>query len=287
MRLRKPHYIAILVGLGIIILDFIFFLKTKTFFFIFGLAILLSLIPFFIDLVYGAKKEKEKEEMFIEFVSDLNESVKTGIPISKSILNISKRNYKALDVHVKKLANQIMLGIPLKKALETFARDSRSNIIARTIELISQAERAGGKIESILESALVNVQEISEIKKKRTAAIHGMVMQGYIIFFIFLIIMVFVQLKFIPAVLSTLSGLEAAGTQVGGFGAFGVGLTPATTDVEFINNLVLALILMQGFFTGFVISKLSEGKLFAGLKHSFILMALSFLILEGAKLFIK
>ncbi|MEM2479100.1 MAG: hypothetical protein QXJ92_02840, partial [Candidatus Pacearchaeota archaeon] len=123
MRLRKPHYIAILVGLGIIILDFIFFLKTKTFFFIFGLAILLSLIPFFIDLVYGAKKEKEKEEMFIEFVSDLNESVKTGIPISKSILNISKRNYKALDVHVKKLANQIMLGIPLKKALETFARD--------------------------------------------------------------------------------------------------------------------------------------------------------------------
>ncbi|MEM4357893.1 MAG: type II secretion system F family protein [Candidatus Pacearchaeota archaeon] len=281
MKLKKSHYIAFIISSIVIILDFIFFFKTGTFFFVFGLSILLTTLPFILDLIYAAGKEKEKEEMFIEFLADLSESVKTGIPISRSILNISKRNYKALDVHVKKLANQIILGIPLRKALDIFAMDTRNKIIGRTIELIGQAERAGGKIESILDAAVTNVREIEDIKKKRGAAIHGMVMQGYIIFFIFLIIMVFIQLKFIPAVLETMGslggGLEIAGIQAGA----------GTVNIEFLNNIVLALILIQGFFSGLVISKLSEGKLLSGIKHSFILMAISFLILEGAKIFIK
>ena len=46
--------------------------------------------------------------------------------------------------------------------------------------------------------------------------------------------------------------------------------------------IFLYLILVQGFFTGFVIGKLSEGSIKAGVKHSFTLMFLAFLISAGA-----
>ena len=281
MKLKKYHYITIVIALAVIVFDFLWFWQKRPFFFIFGLAIIFVLFPFVADFVYSMGKEKEKEEMFLEFMTDLSESVKTGIPISRSIINISKRNYKSLDKHVKKLANQIALGVPLTKALETFAKDTRNKIIGRSVELISQAERAGGKIEDIITAAVVNVREIEEIKKKRSSAIHSMTMQGYIIFFVFLLIMVFVQMKFIPEMLKTLGGFEQTGFE------FGLALQTAPIDLDFVNKVVLVLIVVQGFFSGIVISKLAEGKLLSGLKHSFILIAISFLILEGARALMK
>jgi len=280
MKLKKYHYITLIFVLFAIIFDFILFYHTKMFFFVLGLSLLILAFPFFFDLIYKTEKEKEKEEMFLEFLNDLAESVKTGTPISRSIINISKRNYKALDHHVKKLASQITIGIPLTEALEIFARDTKNKVIARAIELISQAERAGGKIESVLEASVRSVREIQEINKKRAAAIHNMVMQGYIIFFIFLIIMVVVQVKFIPIMLETLGGLSQGGYELG------IVSGAAPVSVEFLNTIVFVLILIQSFFTGIVIGKLSEGKILTGLKHSFILIVLSFLILQGVKLFI-
>ena len=49
----------------------------------------------------------------------------------------------------------------------------------------------------------------------------------------------------------------------------------------------LFLLIIQGFFAGLVIGKLSEGNVKAGLKHSFILMMLAWLITTGARAFIR
>jgi len=40
---------------------------------------------------------------------------------------------------------------------------------------------------------------------------------------------------------------------------------------------------VQGFFAGLVIGKLSEGSTKAGLKHSFIMMALAYLMTTGVR----
>ena len=44
---------------------------------------------------------------------------------------------------------------------------------------------------------------------------------------------------------------------------------------------LLALILVQSFFTGFVIGKISEGTMKDGVKHSFILLAITLVISTG------
>lgn len=278
MKLKKYHFITIIFVIIALLINFIFFFNEeniKIFYFITGLSLLILCFPFFFDLIYKIEKEKEKEEMFIEFLLNLSESVATGVPISRSIINISKRNYGALDYHIKKLANQISLGISLNKAFSTFSNEAKNKIISRAIELISQAERAGGKIENILESTVRSVKEIQEVNKKRIIAVHSMIVQGYIIFFIFLIIMIIIQLKFVPEMFKVISA------QTGEYQIL------SKVNVELFNNLIFFLIIIQALFSGIVIGKLSEGKILSGIKHSFILVALSFLIFQGVKLFLK
>jgi len=49
---------------------------------------------------------------------------------------------------------------------------------------------------------------------------------------------------------------------------------------------MIYLLIMQGLFTGLVIGKLAEGNLKAGVKHSFVMTAISLLIYTGAKAFV-
>ena len=70
------------------------------------------------------------------------------------------------------------------------------------------------------------------------------------------------------------SGLGIAG--VGGIG----GGEPI--DQQELSNAFLYLLLIQGFFSGLVIGKLSEGTIKPGIRHSFVLMLLAFLISAGA-----
>ena len=262
-------------GLGLIlILVSYFFLDRENFPIFIGLSILIGILPVIIRITRENRIAQEKEEMFLEFARNLVESVKTGTPISKSIINMANKNYGVLTSHVKKLANQISLGIPLNQGLKVFAKDVNNKAISRALTLIGQAERAGGDIGEILEAVAGAVNMSDKLKKERRATISTLVVQGYIIFLVFIVIILVMQFQIIPMV----SGIGSVGGSLG-FGGGGFGST-GNVEVEQgqISNAFLYLILVQGFFTGLVIGKLSEGNIKAGVKHSFALMVLSFMI---------
>lgn len=279
MEVKKIHYIGIGAGLLIIALSFLF-KDTKLFFFIVGMGVLSAILPFVISLIAETRAETEKEEMFLEFTRNLVESVKTGTPISKSIMNLRDKGYGVLGPNVKKLANQISLGIPLNIALEVFAKDVDNKTVSRTIILIGQAERAGGDIGEILEAVAEAVSISDKLKKERKAAISTLVVQGYIIFFVFMIIILIMQFQILPMV----SGIAELGSI--GSGTFAeVGATGGeAVDQAAMSNSFLYLLLIQGLFTGLTIGKLGEGGLKAGVKHSFALMLISFVVSAGANI---
>jgi flagellar protein FlaJ len=279
MEINKIHYIGIGFGLAIIALSFLFS-GAKIFYLIIGGGVLISVLPFVISLINESRIESEKEEMFLEFTRNLVESVKTGTPISKSIINLKGKAFGVLGPNIKKLANQISLGIPLNLALQVFSKDVDNITVSRTIILIGQAERAGGDIGEILESVAEAVSISDKLKKERKAAIATLVVQGYIIFFVFMIIILIMQFQILPMV----SGIAELGSigegtfaKVGGGG----GEVIAQDD---ISNSFLYLLLVQGFFTGLTIGKLGEGGVKAGIKHSFALMLISFVVSAGANI---
>lgn len=266
-------WIGILVGVIAIGISFIF-TGTSLFFLIFGFGVIIGALPFVISTIKETSTNTEKEEMFLEFARNLVESVKTGTPISKSILNVKNRNYGVLTPHIKKLTNQISLGIPLNQALQTFSKDVNNRTIARALTLIGQAERAGGDIGVILESVANAVSLSDKLKKERKASIQTLVVQGYIIFFVFIIIILVMQFRIIPLI----SGIADVG------GAIGLQGGGEINQAE-ISSAFLYLLLIQGFFSGLTIGKLSEDNLKAGVKHSFALMLMSFIISAGANAF--
>lgn len=277
MKSKKIQWIGI--GLSIAIIIFSFFLYgTKFFFFVFGIGVLIGLAPFVFSIINETRIASEKEEMFLEFSRNLVESVKTGTPINKSIINVKDKPYGVLGENIKKLANQISLGIPLEKALQTFSRDVKNRAISRALTLIGQAEKSGGEIGGILESVTEAISTVEKLKKERKAAISTLVVQGYIIFFVFIVIILVLQFQIIPLLVDIAPDLgEAAGIGIGGVGGGGAPITP-----QEISSSFLYLLLVQGFFSGLAIGKLSEGNIKAGVRHSFILMLLAFLIATGA-----
>lgn len=286
-KIKKPQIIGLIVALIIIILSFIFLRGSDVFYFLLGISFVIAGLPFFISLILESSVTREKEEMFLEFSRNLVESVKAGTPISKSILNIRTKDYGSLNPYIQKLANQISIGIPIKTALETFARDIKSPTITRAVTIISESEKAGGRIEDVLDSVAKSVAQIEKLRKERSAAMYNLVVQGYIIFLIFIVIMLVMQFKILPIASglgTTLGETEASEYSVGFGGLLGMSGEKATP--EQLARPFLFLLIVQGFFAGLVIGKLSEGKIKAGLKHSFILILLAVLIGTGAKLFI-
>ncbi len=283
MKITNSMVIGSAIGLLIVAASFLFLFVPEIksyniFYFILGIGILITLLPFVVYSIIQTKAMREKNEMFLEFSRSLVESVESGTPISKSILNLKPQNFGALGPHVRKLANQIRLGIPLQKALQTFAYDTGSNTIIRAITLIREADKTGGNINTILESVAKSVSEIEKLKAERRAAISSIVMEGYIIFFIFIIIMIVVEYQILP-ITSGLGGIEGdvgiPGMEGAGFGGTGI------SDFSFA---FLSLLITQGFFAGLVIGKLSEGNIKAGIKHSFILVAMAVLLSTGVRL---
>lgn len=288
MKLKKSHWIGIIAAGFLIVCSLVlFFLKifdSGLLYFIFGIAVVVGILPFFIELILSLGKERKKEEMFLEFSRDLVEGVKSGTSISKSILNIKQKEYGELSPHVNKLANQISIGIPLKSAMKTFAMDVNSSTISRAVTLIIEAEKAGGKVETILESVAQSVGQVDKLRKERRAAIATLVVQGYIIFFIFIAIMLVMQFKILPITqgLDVGDGGDGLGLNLGGMS---VGSGEAMNPEEMARPF-LYLLITQGFFIGLVIGKLSEGSVRAGLKHSFILGIIAILISTGANIFL-
>ncbi len=277
MKIQRQHWFGIIVGIVIVAVDIWLFLGHKSFYFLLTISAIIMALPFLVSVMLEVGKEKEKEEMFLEFTRNLVESAVSGTPISRSILNVRDKDFGSLTPHVKKLANQVALGIPVKKAFAIFASDTRNKVIARSVDLISEAERSGGEIGSILESVAKSVSETEDIKKERKSAMFSTILEMYILFFIFIIIMLVVQIKLIPMLLQTLG--VATGPSFPGLG----GLGGEEISLEVLQRIFLILILVQGFFAGLVTGKLSEQSFKAGIKHSAIFIALAALIVSGVQ----
>lgn len=272
------HWIGIGLGavviIASIILAFINPENQRILFLLIGLGIITAGGPIIFSIILEGSEEKEREEMFIEFTRDLVESVKAGTPIIKAIINIRNKPFGTLSPHVRKLANQISLGIPIQKALKTFSDDIGNATISRAIALIAEAEKAGGDIGRILESVALSVTEINKLKKERRSAIYSLVVQGYIIFIVFMAIILVMQFKILPLI-EGIANIQSVGFLETGNAA----------STEEISRSFFYLLLVQGLFSGLFIGKLAEGSIKSGIKHSFILMVLAFLVQAGAKFF--
>ncbi|MFW6233096.1 MAG: type II secretion system F family protein [Nanoarchaeota archaeon] len=277
MKIKKIHWIGIGIGIFLIVLS-LFFIGGNLFSLLMGIGIISIVFPFIFSVIQEVNEASKKEEMFLEFTRNLVESVNSGNPLNQSIVNMGKKQFGVLTPNIKKLSNQIVSGVPLTFALKVFARDVNNPVVSKALTLIGQAEKAGGNIGEILESVADAVSTSNRLKKERKAMISSLIVEAYIIFLVFIGIILIVQFKIIPM----LSGVEVAQDVT-----TSLSTSQSGSDIssESLSSTFLALLLVQGFFSGLATGKLAERSLKAGLKHSFVLMVMAFLSFAVANFF--
>jgi len=278
IKFKKVYFIGIALSIFLIALDFMYFLKTRWFYSFLIVSLSVGWVHFWIDFFNELKRQKEIEMKFLEFVRALVNTVNSGVSIPQSIVNVSGDDYGALTPYIKKLSHQVEWGIPIPDALITFSRDTGNTVIKRSVAIVIEAEKSGGNLGEVLQSVVSSVVDVKKMKQERKSRAYSQIMQGYIIFFVFIAIMLVLQLKLFPQ-------LVKMGSSFGGIGGLGLGggVIGGESSQLNLDKIFFGLVVVQGFFAGIMIGKFSEGSLKNGLIHSLALITLATLIITTVK----
>jgi len=237
---------------------------------LFTSVIIVSLIMFALPIAlvryYEMVKIKGLEENFPQFIRDLVESIRSGMTLPKAVESISRNDYGNLSQLVKRLDAQLNWGIPFNQAFLKFSRSTKSKLIGRMTLTIIESHRFGGNLTDVFEAISSTALEIERLREERKLYINSQLMTGYVIFFVFLIVIIGLQ-KFLIPTLSDISEQTLSEEQ-----------KEQDLAAEY-TSIFRNLIILQGLFAGLVIGKMSEGQVVGGIKHSL------FLIIVGVFIF--
>jgi len=252
----------------IILFDFLFLREIPE---LFTSVIIVSLIMFALPIIlvryYEMVKVKGLEENFPQFIRDLVESLRSGMTLPKAVESISRNDYGNLSQLVKRLNVQLNWGIPFDQAFLKFSRGTKSKLIGRMTLTIIESHRFGGNLSDVFEAISSTSLEIERLREERKLYINSQLMTGYVIFFVFLIVIIGLQ-KFLIPTLSDISEQTLSEDQI-----------ESQDLVAEYTSIFRNLIILQGLFAGLVIGKMSEGQVVGGIKHSL------FLIIVGVFIF--
>ncbi len=187
--------------------------------------------------------------------------VESGMTLPQAIESSCRNDYGPLTPYVKKMSNQLTWGIPFDKVLKSMSKNANSRVLDRTTTTIIETHRSGGNISDVLKSVAESVREIQKIREERKSHVYSQILTGYVIYFVFLGVIIGLQKFLMPSL-----AIE---------GAASMGIGPSGGEVEY-KDIFQNLIIIQGFFSGLAIGKMSEGSILAGLKHLIVFVAIGF-----------
>ncbi len=264
------------------------------------LGMLILIVPYSLYKFFRLKKIRSYEKDFPNFLRDISESLRAGLSLIQAIQATAKSDYGILTKEIKKMDDQLSWNVPLERILGNFSnRVSDSRIIVRSLIIIDQANKSGGNVEDTMDSLATYIESIKEAQQEKSVLLNQQVMMMYAIFFIFLGITISL-IKFLIPLLQTQS-------QTGGFGVQGFNPNPCAVCINspnpacigcntfsaisiafelgdpndaasYYKSLFLAMILIQGFFSGLIAGQIGSDSVAVGIKHSLIMLLSGFII---------
>ncbi len=256
--LKQVSLITIVIGLIITYLNLQIFVSIPQIFSVVNLLAVVIVLGVPLLVKYSDYSRIKKLEIhFPKLMRDFTENIKTGMTLPQAIRAASENNYDLLTPYVKEMNAKISWGIPFETVLMDFADKIGSDSVKRTVQTIIEAHRSGGTIDTVMEAVVDSLRELEKIKKERSASIYSQMINGYLIFIVFLGVMVGMSAFLIPTfqfdnVQSDLPAIFA----------------------ELFRNLII----IQGFFAGIAIGKMAEGNISAGIKHSLVLVIFGYTV---------
>ncbi len=228
------------------------------------LSVLIVLVPFVVFYELKARHIKQIEDMVPEFLKRLASINEAGISLTDAIDMTSRSKIGILRAEIKRVSEDISWGASTALALSKLEYRIRTDITTRIITLIVKASESTSDIRSVLAIAASNADVEKQLKTARSAEMFVYVFIVYIAFFVFLFIVYVLTAFFLPAIPASIGETAAELPIIHGF------------DIEEYTTLFLHAAVIQGFCSGLVAGQMGSGSISAGLKHSVIMILISY-----------
>ncbi|MDK2948740.1 flagellar protein FlaJ [Methanolobus vulcani] len=232
-------------------------------------SVLISITPPAFTFHKKYKRTDTIEEYLPTFLRDISEMSRAGLTLPRAVNTVAKGEYGALTKEVQAMDASMSWGVSFEESLQNFAKRVPTPIIVRSVSLITQASKAGGRVASVLEAAARDAREVKLLERERRGNMMVYVVISYMSFFVFLFVIGMLTSTFVPTMAEAGKAAQAAGAGSQFIGAF---------DPAKYTRLMMHTGVIQGFMSGLVAGQMGEGSVFQGLKHSIILTLVAWMV---------
>ena len=208
-------------------------------------------------LLLHERRRNEIDRMLPRVLEDISEGLQSGMTLIESIEEASKRKYGFISKELKILVGQMSWGVSIEEAFENFSKRVGTDMAKKTTVLLLSAIHLGGNMKSVFLSTSAFLRKILDAKADRNDELRPYLMIVYVTLIVFLAMMVMLY--------SSISGLLAIKSPI----------IKIQMTKEQLKILLFDLSIMEGLFGGLIATKLSEGTIFSGLKHSIIMLLIN------------
>jgi flagellar protein FlaJ len=198
---------------------------------------------------------------------EISDAQKTGLPLPRAIMEASKHQYGALTPELEKMASKISWGIPFSKSLRSLTETADTPLMKRTSLLILEAERSGGAIEDVFESAHKHVSEVLGLKRERLGSMKPYTWIIYASFIVFALVMIILLYSFFQTLAVQMVDAIRSGENP---------TTALPFNVAGLQLIFFHLMVIEAIFAGLIAGKMGEGDARIGLRHSCILLLICY-----------
>ena len=217
------------------------------------------------------KEQKEMQQRLPEFLTEVGDSLATGLNIFDSIQKAHKGHYGKLDPEIKKMRNQLSWNISMKNVLFDFATRMKSAIVERIVKAIDKGLFMGGNTDKIFKAASKEVDQVNQIEHQRKSIMSIYSLVILVCFFVFLaIILILFGTIFSPF-------LEMQSEQALSIGS---AIHLSKVDPLMLEYTLFSFTFVQGLGAGILAGFMADGRLSSGVRFSFILGIISIIVFK-------
>ncbi len=225
----------------------------------FLLAVVVTVFPpavlDYADYRWKRSIDKHLPDLFRSIV----QAQKSGMTLPQALEEASKRDYGALTKELKKMVAQMSWGVSFEEALQSFSKHVDTALVGRTVPLILEAQRSGGKVEKVFEPLEKFVQTTLTFDAERKTQTRPYLAIIYVAFFVFIFTIVMLFKSFF---------VDMSDFSTGQF---------TLMSPQEARSIFFHMSAIQAFCGGLVAGKMGEGTVGGGLKHSVILLLCGYL----------
>lgn len=255
---KKPIYAAVfsvpLMALPFLYLDDTFSKQIV-------LSIILGIFPVTVAFEYKKRRLKKLDGAIPDFLRRLAEINELGLPLKNAIGLLLQSNVGLLSAEIRRVWLDMEWGGEMRDALARFENRIGTPALRRAVTLLIKASEVSDDTTDVLVIAAEDAENMNTLRSERSETGFMYLATVYLAFGTFL----YVCYSFSNQFLVSVAGMGNTGM-----------INPDEIKATMFDTCGIL-----GLFSGLILGEMAEGNVMAGLKHSFLLLVVTFVMFES------